>query len=219
MRLYVAAPLFTEPGRAFNLVLARALEADGHDVYLPQRDTAPEEGIGRTTTIFSRASPLWRRRKRSWPSATALRSTTAPPGRSAMRMGGTSRFLGCGPTRGSCSGQMNASSRRRSTSSLTRFDMPSGRESRYVDHVELCNWAPRSNDGKLGPVRARVQLMLMVALMPEILGREIYFWRQWWLGKSQWSVWKRWPGEGIGPGLVWVRHPMPHECVTRRRRC
>lgn len=38
MRLYVAAPLFTEAERAFNLVLARALEAAGHDVYLPQRD-------------------------------------------------------------------------------------------------------------------------------------------------------------------------------------
>jgi len=41
MRIYLAAPLFTEAERAFNLVSARALEAGGHDVYLPQRGTAP----------------------------------------------------------------------------------------------------------------------------------------------------------------------------------
>src|SRR5262245_20103080 len=52
MRLYVAAPLFTEAERAFNLVLAKALEVEGHDVYLPQRDTSPAEGSERTTTIF-----------------------------------------------------------------------------------------------------------------------------------------------------------------------
>lgn len=44
--------LFTEAERAFNLVLARALEAEGHDVYLPQRDTRPAEGAERTKTIF-----------------------------------------------------------------------------------------------------------------------------------------------------------------------
>lgn len=52
MRVYLAAPLFTEAERAFNLVLARALEAAGHDVYLPQRDTPPAEGAGRTMAIF-----------------------------------------------------------------------------------------------------------------------------------------------------------------------
>jgi nucleoside 2-deoxyribosyltransferase len=52
MRLYVAAPLFTEAERAFNLVLARALEAAGHDVYLPQRDTPLTEGVGRTLAVF-----------------------------------------------------------------------------------------------------------------------------------------------------------------------
>jgi nucleoside 2-deoxyribosyltransferase len=52
MNLYVAAPLFTEAERAFNLVLARALEADGHQVYLPQRDTPAAEGTGRTTAVF-----------------------------------------------------------------------------------------------------------------------------------------------------------------------
>ena len=52
MRLYVAAPLFTEAERTFNQVLARSLEAERHDVYLPQRDTPPVEGVGRTTGIF-----------------------------------------------------------------------------------------------------------------------------------------------------------------------
>jgi nucleoside 2-deoxyribosyltransferase len=52
MRVYLAAPLFTEAERAFNAVLARALEAEGHEVYLPQRDTPQTEGLGRTTTIF-----------------------------------------------------------------------------------------------------------------------------------------------------------------------
>jgi nucleoside 2-deoxyribosyltransferase len=52
MRLYVAAPLFTEAERAFNLVLAQALEAAGHEVHLPQRDTSNAEGAARTTAIF-----------------------------------------------------------------------------------------------------------------------------------------------------------------------
>jgi nucleoside 2-deoxyribosyltransferase len=52
MRVYIAAPLFTEGERAFNLVLTRALEAEGHEVYLPQRDTATSQDAGRTTTMF-----------------------------------------------------------------------------------------------------------------------------------------------------------------------
>jgi nucleoside 2-deoxyribosyltransferase len=52
MKLYIAAPLFTEAERAFNMVLAQALEADGHEVYLPQRDTSNAEGAERTTAIF-----------------------------------------------------------------------------------------------------------------------------------------------------------------------
>jgi hypothetical protein len=52
MRIYAAAPLFTEAERAFNLVLARALEVEGHEVYLPQRDTPSPHGIGRITSIF-----------------------------------------------------------------------------------------------------------------------------------------------------------------------
>jgi nucleoside 2-deoxyribosyltransferase len=52
MQLYIAAPLFTEGERAFNLVLARALEAEGHGVLLPQRDTSPVDGSGRTMAMF-----------------------------------------------------------------------------------------------------------------------------------------------------------------------
>jgi nucleoside 2-deoxyribosyltransferase len=52
MRVYLAAPLFTEAERAFNLVLTRALETEGHQVYLPQRETPSAEGAGRTTAIF-----------------------------------------------------------------------------------------------------------------------------------------------------------------------
>jgi nucleoside 2-deoxyribosyltransferase len=52
MRLYLAAPLFTGAERAFNLVLARALEAAGHEVYLSQRDTPPTQDAQRTMTIF-----------------------------------------------------------------------------------------------------------------------------------------------------------------------
>src|SRR5215469_5161282 len=52
MRLYLAAPLFTEAERAFNLVLARALEAEGHQVYLPQRDTPSTQAPDRTTSMF-----------------------------------------------------------------------------------------------------------------------------------------------------------------------
>jgi nucleoside 2-deoxyribosyltransferase len=52
MRLYVAAPLFTEAERAFNLVLARALEAEGLDVYLPQRDTPETQAADRVSSIF-----------------------------------------------------------------------------------------------------------------------------------------------------------------------
>jgi nucleoside 2-deoxyribosyltransferase len=52
MQLYIAAPLFTEGERAFNLVLARALEAEGHDVFLPQRDTSPVDGSRQTMAMF-----------------------------------------------------------------------------------------------------------------------------------------------------------------------
>lgn len=52
MNLYLAAPLFTAAERAFNEALAEALEADGHRVYLPQRDAPEATGPGRTTALF-----------------------------------------------------------------------------------------------------------------------------------------------------------------------
>src|SRR3989441_12189334 len=52
MKLYLAAPLFSEAERTFNLALADALSAAGHDVYLPQRDTPTIEGPARTTAVF-----------------------------------------------------------------------------------------------------------------------------------------------------------------------
>ena len=52
MKLYLAAPLFSEAERAFNLRVAKALEAEGHDVHLPQRDSPQAEGSGRTGVIF-----------------------------------------------------------------------------------------------------------------------------------------------------------------------
>jgi len=38
MRAYLAAPLFTDAERAFNVSLPAALTAAGHNVYLPQRE-------------------------------------------------------------------------------------------------------------------------------------------------------------------------------------
>ena len=52
MKLYLAAPLFSEAERAFNLALAETLSAAGHEVYLPQRDTPMIDGTTRTTAIF-----------------------------------------------------------------------------------------------------------------------------------------------------------------------
>ena len=52
MKLYLAAPLFSEAERAFNLALPDALSAAGHEVYLPQRDTPNVDGAARTTTVF-----------------------------------------------------------------------------------------------------------------------------------------------------------------------
>lgn len=38
MRLYLAGPLFTQAERAFNERLGAALQAEGHDVFLPQTE-------------------------------------------------------------------------------------------------------------------------------------------------------------------------------------
>jgi nucleoside 2-deoxyribosyltransferase len=52
MKVYLAAPLFTEAERAFNIELATALEKEGHQVSLPQRDAVATSGPGRTTGLF-----------------------------------------------------------------------------------------------------------------------------------------------------------------------
>jgi len=43
MRVYFAGPLFCEAERAFNLRLAEKLEANGYQVFLPQRDGVESE--------------------------------------------------------------------------------------------------------------------------------------------------------------------------------
>ncbi|HKB24218.1 MAG TPA: nucleoside 2-deoxyribosyltransferase [Methylomirabilota bacterium] len=53
MNVYLAAPLFTNAERRFNLEICHALEAAGHPVYLPQRDTAEATGPGRTRRLFA----------------------------------------------------------------------------------------------------------------------------------------------------------------------
>ena len=52
MRIYLAGPLFTEAERAFNGTLATRLEAEGHTVYLPQRDAPEAAGLERRRQIF-----------------------------------------------------------------------------------------------------------------------------------------------------------------------
>lgn len=54
MLIYLAAPLFTEAERQFNLRLAARLEAAGYKVFLPQRD-APQSDTsqGYASRIFS----------------------------------------------------------------------------------------------------------------------------------------------------------------------
>jgi hypothetical protein len=104
MRLYIAAPLFTEAERAFNPVLARALEAEGHDVYLPQRDTRLIEGVGRTMAIFQDNLAAFMKAEAVVAVCEgAPRSTTGRPGRLAMPTDETSRSTGSGRTRGSAS--------------------------------------------------------------------------------------------------------------------
>jgi nucleoside 2-deoxyribosyltransferase len=52
MRIYLAAPLFTEAERAFNVIVAKRLQAESHQVFLPQSDSLNHEGTGRTTAVF-----------------------------------------------------------------------------------------------------------------------------------------------------------------------
>lgn len=52
LNVYLAAPLFTDAERRFNLDLCHALEGAGHRVYLPQRDTPEARAPGRTRRLF-----------------------------------------------------------------------------------------------------------------------------------------------------------------------
>lgn len=52
VKVYVAGPLFTDAERPFNLQLAAALAARGHQVYLPQRDSPEPTGAGGTASTF-----------------------------------------------------------------------------------------------------------------------------------------------------------------------
>ena len=56
MRIYFAAPLFSEAERRFNRALTSTLEAAGHAVFLPQRD-----GIESTRPPYNKMSPVERR--------------------------------------------------------------------------------------------------------------------------------------------------------------
>jgi nucleoside 2-deoxyribosyltransferase len=49
VRLYFAAPLFSEAERAFNRALTERLEALGFDVFLPQRDGFEKQGSQHAT--------------------------------------------------------------------------------------------------------------------------------------------------------------------------
>src|SRR5262249_23444918 len=103
MRLYVAAPLFTEAERAFNLVLARALEGEGHDVYLPQPDTSRTEAAERTSSMFfANLAAL-----RSADAVVAVCDGSQVDDGTAWEIGtptaGTFASSGYGPTCGSCS--------------------------------------------------------------------------------------------------------------------
>jgi nucleoside 2-deoxyribosyltransferase len=50
--VYLAAPLFSETERAFNVVLAEGIENLGWRVFLPQRDVPAARGRGRTRRLF-----------------------------------------------------------------------------------------------------------------------------------------------------------------------
>ncbi len=109
MKIYLAGPLFTEAERAFNLELAHILEKEGHEVYLPQRDTPAASGPGRAATIFranltGSITPTACSR-----SETDRRSMMARPGRSVTRGAGTSGCMGSVLTAGSCSSKTSGS--------------------------------------------------------------------------------------------------------------
>jgi nucleoside 2-deoxyribosyltransferase len=51
-QVYLAAPLFSDAERTYNLVLRDLLAADGYQVYLPQETGEGVEGAGRDGAIF-----------------------------------------------------------------------------------------------------------------------------------------------------------------------
>jgi nucleoside 2-deoxyribosyltransferase len=51
-QVYLAAPLFSDAERAFNLVLRDLLTAHGYPVYLPQETGEGVEGRGRDGVVF-----------------------------------------------------------------------------------------------------------------------------------------------------------------------
>src|SRR5712692_9702032 len=91
MKIYLAGPLFTEAERAFNLELAHLLEKEGHEVYLPQRDTPAASGPGRNRPVLRQAVRL---------GAITLRDVVQAigPVRPALLVGPTVEFVS-GPER------------------------------------------------------------------------------------------------------------------------
>ena len=53
MRIYLAAPLFTEAERKYNLFISRQLEDAGYDVFLPQREVSQYEGSHKPSRIYN----------------------------------------------------------------------------------------------------------------------------------------------------------------------
>lgn len=109
MWLYLAAPLFTEAERAFNLVLARALEAEGHNVYLPQRDTPGAEAAGRTTAIFHANLEALAKAEAVVAVCDGPQVDDGTAWEVATPTDGTSRSTGSGRMPGSCSNRTSGS--------------------------------------------------------------------------------------------------------------
>src|SRR6266571_5041590 len=53
MRLYLAAPLFTEAERKYNIYLCGLLENAGYNVFLPQREVSQYEGSHKPSRIYN----------------------------------------------------------------------------------------------------------------------------------------------------------------------
>ena len=53
MQIYLAAPLFTEAERKYNVYLCGLLEDAGYDVFLPQREVSQYEGSHKPSRIYN----------------------------------------------------------------------------------------------------------------------------------------------------------------------